>query len=188
MYTEPRLTVILETLGGATLQYLVHDQWRLLPPEEICVLGLQLCSAIGYLHSHGLLHLDVKPTNIVSEAGRAKIIDLNLARPPGLVGSGLGTAPYVSPEQARGGYVSEATDVWGIGATLYEAATRQKPFPESKNHQIYGQLNRRVSLTGHSRNRLPGSVVTVINGCLDPNPEARPRLDEVEATLEQQVD
>ncbi|MCE5291853.1 MAG: serine/threonine protein kinase [Nocardiaceae bacterium] len=188
IHEEPRTTVILETLEGATVEYLVHHNWwRLTPPEGMCALGLHLCSAVGYLHGRRLLHLDLKPTNVVSNFGLAKVLDLNLARPPGKYNAGIGTAAYLSPEQARGGFLAGSADVWGIGAVLYEVATRHEPYPESKNGGPYGQLTRRVTLTGHARNRLPGAVANVINGCLDPNPTARPRLGELEATLDAQV-
>src|ERR671910_754812 len=72
---EPRPTLILETLTGATLAYLIDTGPR----------RLHLCSAVHYLHRHGILHLDLKPSNIVSECQRAKILDLSIARPPGRV-------------------------------------------------------------------------------------------------------
>ena len=187
VYSEPRTTVILETLEGATVEYLVHHQWRLTPPDGMCALGLHLCSAVAYLHSRNLLHLDLKPTNIVSNFGLAKVLDLNLARRPGQVSAGVGTAAYLSPEQARGGEITAAADVWGIGAVLYHVATKHEPFPESKNGASYGQLTRRVTLAGHARNRLPGVVANAINGCLDPNPQARPSLKELGSILDAEL-
>jgi serine/threonine protein kinase len=80
---EPRPTVILETLTGATLAYLIDTGARRLPLADVVHLGLHLCSALHYLHGHDVLHLDLKPTNIVSEGRMAKIIDLSIARPPG---------------------------------------------------------------------------------------------------------
>jgi eukaryotic-like serine/threonine-protein kinase len=181
---EPRLAVILETLEGQTLEHLIKVQRRRVPPAGLACLGLHLCSAIGYLHRHDLLHLDLKPANIISDAGRAKLIDLSLARPPGKTPRGMGTPSYLAPEQARGDEVSPATDVWGIGAVLYEAVTKDVPFEESKNQERYGQLERRASLTGRHRRRLPRTLAEAIDACLEPDPGARPALGQLEETLD----
>jgi eukaryotic-like serine/threonine-protein kinase len=74
-----RPVVVLETLRGATLAALI-DQ-RPLSPAETAHLGLQIGSALRYLHGEGLVHLDVKPSNVIADAGAAKLIDLSIARP-----------------------------------------------------------------------------------------------------------
>lgn len=125
---EPQPTLILETLTGATLSYIIDTGHRRLPIRDVVHLGLHLCSAVHYLHGHNVLHLDLKPSNIVSERGLAKIIDLSIARPPGRGRRGAGTRQYMAPEQIRGEPVGPATDVWGIGAVLFEAATAVTPF------------------------------------------------------------
>ncbi len=83
--------VVLETLGGETLAALIERRERRLSARELGYLGLHLCSAVGYLHRHGLLHLDLKPSNVIAEAGRAKVIDLSVARRPGRVPAGYDT-------------------------------------------------------------------------------------------------
>jgi serine/threonine protein kinase len=93
-----------------------------LEADDAVQLGLQLGSAIRYLHNNGTLHLDLKPDNLVAEAGRVKVIDLSIAQPPGRIVPMTGTRRYMSPEQERGGVVGPAADVWGIGAVLREAA------------------------------------------------------------------
>ena len=80
---EPAPMIVLETLGGQTLAHMIEEEERELAPAELAHLGLQLGSAIRYLHRRGYLHLDLKPSNVVADAGRAKVIDLSLARPPG---------------------------------------------------------------------------------------------------------
>ncbi len=107
--------IVLETLGGQTLAHMIEAERRELAPAELAHLGLQLGSAIRYLHRSGYLHLDLKPSNIVADGGRAKVIDLSLARPPGPAPAGIGTWCYLAPEQARGGELGPAADVWGIG-------------------------------------------------------------------------
>jgi eukaryotic-like serine/threonine-protein kinase len=134
---EPGPIVVMETLGGRTLGRLIEDDAPL-SAEEVAHLGLQLAAAVAYLHRHGSLHLDVKPDNVVAEAGRAKLIDLSLARPPGEAPAGIGTWCYLAPEQARGGELGPAADVWGIGATLFEAASGVPAFDDEDEESWSG--------------------------------------------------
>ncbi|MGH2737147.1 MAG: protein kinase domain-containing protein, partial [Actinomycetota bacterium] len=73
-----RPVLVLETLTGETLGHLIDRVGPLTVPD-VCLLGLHLCSAVGYLHRLGWLHLDLKPDNIVQEGGRAKVLDLSIA-------------------------------------------------------------------------------------------------------------
>jgi eukaryotic-like serine/threonine-protein kinase len=122
LITDPEPIVVMETLGGETLAHLIARQPDGLDPEDVAWLGLHLASALGYLHGRGVLHLDVKPANVIAEAGRAKLIDLSLARAPGRYRAGLGTWCNLSPQQARGDELGPAADVWGLGTVLHEAA------------------------------------------------------------------
>ncbi len=138
--------VVMETLTGATLSVEIADGP---PPEaaDVAHLGLQLGSAVAYLHRHGVLHLDLKPSNVIAEAGRAKLIDLSLVRPPGDAPAGIGTWLYLSPEQARGGELGPAADIWGLGAVLFEAASGEGPFdddPDAWVEPSVGDRHRRA--------------------------------------------
>jgi serine/threonine protein kinase len=137
---RPLPAIVLETLSGATLAYIVKSRTRRLPATELAVLGVQLSSALAYVHRHGYLHLDLKPSNVVCEGGLAKLIDLSIARIPGRVRKCVGTRPYMAPEQAQGGQLTEATDVWGLGVVLYEAAAARRPF-EGTDDSGHPQLN-----------------------------------------------
>ena len=81
-----------------------------------------------YVHAAGWLHLDLKPSNVIIDAGFAKLIDFSLARAPGNHRAGIGTRPYLAPEQAAGGELGAAADVWGLGSLLFETATGATPF------------------------------------------------------------
>src|SRR5918997_363929 len=179
---EPRPTLILETLSGATLAYLIDTAPRRLPLTDVAHLGLHLCSAVQYLHRHGILHLDLKPSNIVSECQRAKILDLSIARPPGRGKKDAGTRNYMAPEQARGGSFSPATDVWGIGAVLFEAATGELPFVAYDDESRYDQLERRAESVSAYR-RVPATFNDLVASCLEPDPELRPTVDELTKCL-----
>jgi serine/threonine protein kinase len=174
---RPRPVVILETLSGATLAHMIEA--RRLPTADLVHLGIQLCSAMHYLHGRGLLHLDLKPSNIVSAGGQAKVLDLSIARAPGRGRPGVGTRQYMAPEQVRGGRLGEWTDVWGIGAVLFEAATRVRPFGDDG---AVGSA-RRAGPVGERR-RLPRALATVIDASLAPEPRARPSVRSLSEALD----
>jgi serine/threonine protein kinase len=178
---QPRPLVAMETLTGETLAHLVDRRARPLGARELAFLGLQLSSAVGYLHRHGVVHLDLKPSNIVAEAGRAKLIDLSIAKAPGRLKAGTGTWCYMSPEQARGGLVGPPADVWGIGVVLWEAACGDTPFGDGEIE--YPQLDLRAPGL-RTRRRLPGALARAVDRCLDPDPAARPALAELRDALE----
>jgi len=175
--------VVLEPLQGATLSYLVRDLGRRLPPEDLAHLGTHLTSAIGYLHSEGWLHLDLKPSNVISDGGLARVIDLSLARRPGPCKRGLGTSQYLSPEQARGEVVGPPADVFGIGATLWAAATGKRPFGVPAPGAPFEQVIRRAEPVRRHR-RLPVPLADVIDSCLEPEPAARPAVGDLMRELE----
>lgn len=185
VHADPRAAVVLETIGGETLAHLLERSGRL-PAVALGHLGLHLCSAVGYLHRQGLLHLDLKPSNVIAEAGRAKLIDLSHARRPGRVPAGFGTWCYESPEQARGGRVTAAADVWGIGGVLWQAAVGECAFDaeESDDDHDYPQLHRAATPVRRER-RLPADLAGVIDRCLAADPGARPALREIAAACEE---
>jgi serine/threonine protein kinase len=191
-FTHPDLVVIVETVPGPTLEDIIEERSRRLPAADLCHLGRQVAAATHYLHSSGYLHLDIRPSNIIGHGGIAKLIDLSLARPPGPVPRGLGSHLYLSPEQARGGHVTEAADSWAIGATLYEAATGLGPFDAFDEHEAamldknaYLQLHRPAPPLRRYRRRLPSGLVSLIEACLNEEPEERPSARQIWQALGQ---
>jgi serine/threonine protein kinase len=184
----PEPLVVLETLTGETLSHLVHRLRRRPAAADVALLGVQLCSAVHYLHGRGLLHLDLKPSNVVVDCGHAKVLDLSVARPPGRAPAGLGTFRYRAPEQARGGPLTAAADVWGIGITLYEVASGDVPFAlrgtaeSTDDGDGCPQLEVSAPPVG-SRRRLPRALAAAIDGCLGMDASARPTVTELAASL-----
>jgi eukaryotic-like serine/threonine-protein kinase len=172
MIHDPAPVLILETLTGTTLRRAIeHGR---LQPGSVAMLGVQLCSALRYLHARHILHIDLKPSNIISACGVVKVLDLSLAQPPGAGHPGRGTRQYLAPEQARGGVLSAATDVWGLGAVLFEATTGQRPFQAFEGAR-YDQLERGAEPVGAHR-RVPPDLARAIDACLARDPEQRPTL------------
>jgi serine/threonine protein kinase len=185
----PRPMIVMETLSGQSLSHMVEFE-GLLEDHEAAQLGLQLGSALAYLHANGRLHLDLKPSNVVAEHGRAKLIDLGLAAPPGPVPAGIGTWCYLAPEQARGTAGPEA-DVWGLGATLYEAVSGWPPF-DDPDREIGGLMDEDIEFPQLERPARPlaevsgagGALTALVDACLRSNPAERPPLATLMAALE----
>jgi len=189
---RPDPMVVLEPVTGETLQRMLRERRRRGPlrprgprlsVSELAALGTHLCSAAHYLHARGWLHLDFKPANVIAQNGMAKVLDLSHIGNPGRGRKGWGTKIYMAPEQARGGVLSEATDVWAIGMILFKAATGRRPFDPNAT---YPQLERRAPRVGDFR-RLPASLSSLIDACLEPEPELRPTTNDLHRGLDAHV-
>lgn len=172
--------VVMETLPGATLSRLIIDAWPF-DDDDIALLGRQLVSILQYIHDDGIVHLDLKPSNIVCDAGIARVIDLSLARPIGTRDMKAGTYEYKAPEQVVGDPVGPATDVWGLGGVLYRMATGRRPFPRGQagtcSDRQPDQLPDLELLRGDPR------LTAVIRACFSLSPEDRPSLTNIDHTL-----
>ncbi|HKP22197.1 MAG TPA: Stk1 family PASTA domain-containing Ser/Thr kinase [Thermoleophilaceae bacterium] len=124
--------IAMEFLEGRTLKDIVTAEAPL-PQGQVIDLGVQILQAAGFAHSHGVIHRDFKPHNvIVDEAGHAKVTDFGIARAGASemteTGSIMGTAQYLSPEQAQGHAVTATSDLYSIGVMLYEMLAGRLPF------------------------------------------------------------
>lgn len=189
MIAGPRPVLILEPLTGGSLDHALRSAGPL-EPGTVAQLGVQLCSALHYVHGRGLVHSDLKPGNVMGDRGFAKVLDFSLARAPGRGHAGRGTAAYLAPEQARGGLVDALTDVWGIGAVLYAALVGHAPFPIVEGAPRYAQLSRRADrITAHRS--LPEELAEldrIVADCLEPERRARPSVAEVADALDELVE
>jgi eukaryotic-like serine/threonine-protein kinase len=143
--------IVMELVEGETLAGLLAREGRL-EPRRAVELALQACAGLEHAHRAGMVHRDVKPGNLLLRRdGTVKIADFGIARLADSatrltqVGTILGTAAYLAPEQADGGKVSAATDVYGLGAVLYEALSGRPPYgadslPELLARQRRGDL------------------------------------------------
>jgi serine/threonine protein kinase len=142
--------VIMEFVPGRNLKRILEDNGPL-PLDQILSILDQVAQALGHLHGRKLVHLDIKPQNlIVMPDGVVKLIDFGLAQPAGprqemIGGSAFGTVAYLAPEQASGEPVDAATDVYALGCVVYELLTGQPPFavaagPDHKRELIRAHL------------------------------------------------
>ncbi len=125
------------------------DREPQLPVEEAVRITCEVASALAYAHDHGVIHRDVKPANVLLEAGQAVLADFGVAQAVGAVGRdrltetglSLGTPHYMSPEQATGGdHIGPATDIYALGCVLYEMLVGEPPFTGSTPQAVLGKI------------------------------------------------
>jgi serine/threonine-protein kinase len=132
---DDRQFIVFEYVQGENLKTLVERVGPLVE-EDAVRLALQIARALGFAHENGLIHRDVKPQNVLLNGdGQAKVTDFGIARSldvkGGLTQTGtvMGTSDYIAPEQARGSRVDAQSDIYSLGAVLYELLTGEVPFP-----------------------------------------------------------
>ena len=124
--------IAMEYLEGRSLKRVIQDEGPL-APERAVDLAIQILRAARFAHRRGIIHRDLKPHNVIVDAeGRAKVTDFGIARAGASdmtqTGSIMGTAQYLSPEQAQGHAVSAQSDIYSVGIILYEMLTGRVPF------------------------------------------------------------
>ena len=130
---DERYYMVMELADGRDLARLLREEGPL-SPERATRIASQIAQALEHAHAAGVVHRDIKPPNvIIGEGDRVKVTDFGIARAIGestltATGSVLGTAHYISPEQAGGGEVGPAADIYALGIVLYEMLTGSLPF------------------------------------------------------------
>jgi eukaryotic-like serine/threonine-protein kinase len=175
--------LVLEFVEGPRLSTLIRRFGLVL--EQVVPLALNLCSALHYMAAEGVVHLDVKPRNIIM-AGSPRLIDLSIARPLDELGSltgPAGTDAYMAPEQAdpeRRPEVGSPSDVWGLGVTVHEAFTGTLPFPRASETKRFPQLTHPPRMA----EGVPPKLAPLLLSCLEPRPADRPTAGELGDALE----
>jgi serine/threonine-protein kinase len=179
--TEGRPFMVLEYLPGGSLEERLTPG-RPLPDDETRRIAVDIAAGLAHAHQRGLVHRDLKPSNILFDAeGRAKIADFGIARlgePSGLteLGTVLGTATTISPEQAAGEPATPASDVYAFGVILYRLLTGRLPF-EAEDALALAAMHRDVPPPPLARFRAdaPATLESIAMAALAKSPTDRPR-------------
>ncbi|MEJ6606982.1 MAG: protein kinase [Candidatus Planktophila sp.] len=189
---EPAPYIVMELVSGLTLRDLIHDGERL-PLDRALEIGSGILDAVDYSHQRGIVHRDIKPANVmITDTGDVKVMDFGIARAMDDLGATLtstwnvvGTAQYLSPEQALGEIAEAPTDIYSTGCLLYELLTGQPPFTgETPVSIAYQHVSGVLTPARQIQPDLPESVEVMLQVALAKKPEdryksAREMLDDI---------
>jgi tRNA A-37 threonylcarbamoyl transferase component Bud32 len=186
---EGTVFLVQELVDAPTLKQVVKERGPL-PPSEVARIGVQLAEGLAAAHATGVIHRDVKPSNVmVRDDGVVKLADFGIASVSGdpqitATGVVIGSPAYMAPEQATGEPITAAADVWSLGATLYFAVEGEQPFGKS---DTLSTLTAVVHDPPRPARRA-GGLEPVLDRLLDKNAEARPTVAEAARLLRDVTD
>ncbi len=181
---------VFEHCPGLTLR----QRMRRLGPlsaDKVVALAVKLCGALHYLAGAGVVHLDVKPSNIITGAS-PRLIDFSVSRraeSARRITRPIGTANYMAPEQCapgERGAIGSAADIWGLGVTLYEAIAGRLPFPKGSGNAGDELAIRYPQLIGQPAaisRPVPSVLADTVRACLARDPAVRPTASQVTSAL-----
>ena len=189
--SEGKQAIVLELVEGATLAERI--QKGPIPLEESLKMALQICEALETAHENGVIHRDLKPANIkVTPEGKIKVLDFGLAKAFAVDGADvnqshsptlsmaatqqgviLGTAAYMSPEQARGVPVDKRADIWAFGCVLYEMLTGRRAFAGRHVSETMAAILKEEPDWSLLPPETPALVTSLLRRCLRKDPDRR---------------
>ncbi|MCV7410414.1 serine/threonine protein kinase [Mycobacterium florentinum] len=173
--------IVMEYVDGVTLRDIVHNDGPL-PPRRAIEIIADACQALNFSHQNGIIHRDVKPANImISTTNAVKVMDFGIARAIADSGNSvtqtaavIGTAQYLSPEQARGDSVDARSDVYSLGCVLYEILTGEPPFTgDSPVSVAYQHVREDPAAPSQRHSGISPDLDAVVLKALAKNPENR---------------
>jgi serine/threonine protein kinase len=173
--------IVMEYVDGHTLSDELDEVGRL-DPERVVDLGVQVGAGLEHAHAAGLVHRDIKPGNLLlrGDDGTVKIADFGIARAAEAtrltqMGSVLGTAAYLAPEQALGEEVTASADIYSFGCVLYECLTGRPPYVfDTLAELAFKHQSEPICPVREIRPEVPAELEAVVMRCLARNPDYRP--------------
>lgn len=169
--------IVMELVEGITLKEYIEKKGKL-TPKEVIGITMQVCAGIDTAHSNRIIHRDIKPQNImISKEGKVKVTDFGIAKATSsntISTNAMGSVHYTSPEQARGGYSDEKSDIYSLGITMYEMITGQLPFDGDSTVSIaLKHLQEDIIPPSDFVPDMPYSLEQIILKCTQKSPDRR---------------
>ncbi len=170
--------IAMEFLDGRSLREIL-DTGIVLDPARVAMIAVQIADGLAYAHEHGVVHCDIKPANImVQERGAVKITDFGIARLPTgsrtFAGTIVGSPRYISPEQILGRPIDARSDIFSLGAVLYEMLTGVPPFGGGELDEILFQvINDKPEAPSHRNAAIPAAFDAIVERALAKSPGDR---------------
>ena len=169
--------MVMELVEGITLKEYIEKKGRL-SHKEVISIAIQVCTGIGVAHAANIIHRDIKPQNIIiSKDGKVKVTDFGIAKATTsntVSSNAMGSVHYTSPEQARGGFSDQRSDIYSIGITLYEMVTGQVPFDGDSTVSVaIKHLQEEITPPSEIVPDIPYSLEQIILKCTQKNSERR---------------
>ena len=171
--------IVMELAEGITLKEYIRKKGYLSPKETVEI-STQIASAISHAHKNHIIHRDIKPQNIlVSDTGIIKVTDFGIAKATSSntvtsTATAMGSVHYISPEQAKGRFCDEKSDIYSLGITMYEMVTGHVPFDHENGVTIaLMHLQNEITPPSQIRDGIPDSLEKIILKCTMKKPEER---------------
>ncbi len=171
--------MVMELVEGITLKEYIEKKGRL-SHKEVISIAIQMCTGLGVAHAADIIHRDIKPQNIIiSKDGKVKVTDFGIAKATTsntVSSNAMGSVHYTSPEQARGGFSDQRSDIYSVGITLFEMVTGQVPFDGDSTVSVaIKHLQEEIMSPSELVPDIPYSLEQIILKCTQKNSERRYR-------------
>lgn len=174
---QPQIYFTMEYVAGNSLDKYIYNKEKSLTWKQIAILFQKLAIALSVAHTQRVIHRDIKPSNVmIDKFLEPKLMDFGLVKmdeKSSLTQDFMGTPVYASPEQVRNKNITHATDIYSLGASLYEVLTKRKPFQGEPANVIYQVMNKEVIPLYELNPDIPRDLEAICLKCIEKNAKHR---------------
>ncbi|MCR5203037.1 MAG: Stk1 family PASTA domain-containing Ser/Thr kinase [Lachnospiraceae bacterium] len=186
--------IVMELVEGITLKKFIEKKGSLEVSEAVGI-SIQIAQGIKAAHDNNIIHRDIKPQNIIiSKQGKIKVTDFGIAKVASsntITSNAMGSVHYISPEQARGGYSDQKSDIYSLGVTMYEMFAGHVPFEGDSTVSVaLSHIKNEAEMLDEIDENIPHSIAKIVKKCMQKKPEmrymsAQELIDDLKLSLDQ---